>query len=368
MPSDDHIEHTSTRTEPRRELSEPPVAVNLPVALPSAVWVRTRRRWPRLVLALLMLMLAAVGGGYWWQHSRTVLPPGIVFGNGRIEADEIDIETKFAGRIAELLVDEGDMVRAGQILARMDTKDLEASLRKAEAQMLQAHEALDEARANVEQQKTQVKLAKQELDRTSFLVKKGYATVELFDQRRQQLDGANAALNAANARVGAAERAIDAAEHEVELDRVNIADNTLVAPRDGRVQYRISNVGEVLPAGGKVFTTLDISDVYMDIYLPTADAGRVKIGTDARIVLDAYPNLPIPAKVSFLANQAQFTPKTVETKSERDKLMFRVKVRIDPDLLRAHAEDVRTGLPGVAYVRLDPHVEWPVRLQGKAAK
>ncbi len=324
----------------------------------------------RLILLIGLLAVgAAVGGGwYWWRQHEARLPEGISWGNGRIEADEIDIDTKFAGRIAELLVDEGDMVRAGQMVARMDTKDLEASLGKAEAQMLQAHKALDEARANVEQQKTQVKLAKQELDRTSFLVKKGYATVELLDQRRQQLDGAMAALNAANAKVGATEHALNAAEHEVELDRVNIADNTLVAPRDGRVQYRISNVGEVLPAGGKVFTMLDISDVYMDIYLPTADAGRVKIGTDARIVLDAYPNFPIPAKVSFLASQAQFTPKTVETKSERDKLMFRVKVRIDPDLLRAHAEDVRTGLPGVAYVRLDAHVEWPARLQGKAAR
>ena len=86
----------------------------------------------------------------------------------------------------------------------------------------------------------------------------------------------------------------------------------------------------MLAAGGKVFTMLDISYVYMDIYLPTAEAGKVKFGADARIVLDAYPNGAIPAKVSFIATQAQFTPKTVETKSERDKLMFRIRVKIDP--------------------------------------
>jgi HlyD family secretion protein len=308
--------------------------------------------------------LAAGGGGYyWWQHSQGLLPAGIVSSNGRIEADEIDIDTKFAGRLAELRVDEGEMVKAGQTVARMDTRDLEASLRRAEAQALQARRAIDEARAAQEQQRTQVALAKQQLDRTSFLMQRGNATQELLDQRQQQLDGATAALNAATARVGQAEHALSAAQNEVELLTVNIADNTLVAPRDGRVQYRIAHIGEVLPAGGKVVTMIDISSVYMDIYLPTLDAGRVKIGTDARIVLDAYSNLAIPAKVSFIATQSQFTPKMVETQTERDRLMFRVRVRIDPELLHAHAQSVRSGLPGIAYVRLDTHVEWPARLQ-----
>ena len=148
------------------------------------------------------------------------------------------------------------------------------------------------------------------------------------------------------------------------LYSVNIADNSLVAPRAGRIQYRITNIGEVLPAGGKVFTMLDIGYVYMDIYLPPLEAGKVKIGTDARILLDAYPNAPIPAKVSFVAGEAQFTPKTVEVQSEDDKLMFRIRVRIDPDRSRAHADAVRSGLPGVAFLRMDPAVVWPKNLQG----
>jgi HlyD family secretion protein len=227
----------------------------------------------------------------------------------------------------------------------------------------QAQRALEEAQANLDQQQTQVKLAKQEFDRTSTLVPKGYATAELLDQRRQQMEAAAAALNAATARVGVAEHALDAARHEIELDEVNIRDNTLVAPRDGRIEYRIANVGEVLGAGGKVFTMLDTAYVYMDIYLPTADAGRVKLGSDARIVLDAYPGHPIPARVVFLAGQAQFTPKAVETKDERDKLMFRIRVRIDPERLRTRAEAVRSGLPGIAYVQTDPSAAWPPQLQ-----
>jgi HlyD family secretion protein len=351
------------------------------------------------------------------------LPPGFASGNGRLEADAIDIDTKFAGRIAKLLADEGDLVKAGQVLAIMDTQDLQAQQRKAEAVALQgqraieeaekslaqqesqilssqaamhqAKHALDEAKANLVQQQSQVKLARQELDRTSALVPKGYATVEQLDQRRQMLNSAEAGQNAAEARVGEAEHALEAAQHnaegavaakdatearisglrhaldaakqDVEYYSIEINDNSLVAPRTGPIEYRVAAVGEVLPAGGKVFTMLDASYVYMDIYLPTSEAGRVRIGSDARIVLDAYSNRVIPAKVMFIAKQAQFTPKTVETKDEREKLMFRIRVQIDPERLKGREEIVRSGLPGIAYVRTDPSAIWPASLQPSAA-
>lgn len=326
----------------------------------------TTRRWRRGVVLLLIVAAVAGGGLYWFKHLNSALPTGIVFGNGRIEADEIDIDTKFAGRIAELFADEGSLVSAGQVVARMDTRDLQESLRKAQEQVGQAQKLLDESQSNLEQQRTQVTLSKQELDRTQSLLANGYATHELFDQRRQQMDAATAALNAATSRVAQAEHALAAARQDVALLNVNIADNALIAPRDGRIQYRIANVGEVLPAGGKVFSMLDVGYVYMDVYLPTTDAGKAVVGTDARIVLDAYPNVAIPAKVTFIATQAQFTPKAVETKSERDKLMFRIRVKIDPDLLRAHADRVHSGLPGVTYLRLAPDVAWPPQLQGTA--
>jgi HlyD family secretion protein len=346
------------------ESPHPVVATaNLPATVPFTP-ARNRRRL-RFWVALFAVVLAAGGAGfYWWKHSQSQLPPGISLGNGRLEADEIDIDTKFPGRIAELRADIGDMVTAGQVVARMDTKDIQESLSKAQAQVKQAQRAIDEANANLEQLRTQQTLAAQELDRTQSLLKNGYATKELFDQRKQALDGANAGLRAGTERVAQAEHALEASEHDVRLYTVNIADNDLVAPRDGRIQYRIANIGEVLAAGGKVFTMLDISYVYMDIYLPALEAGKIKVGADARILLDAYPDTPIPAKVSFLASQAQFTPKTVETQSERDKLMFRIRVRIDPERSRDHAPSVRSGLPGVAYVRADPAVAWPKNLQG----
>jgi HlyD family secretion protein len=267
-----------------------------------------------------------------------------------------------------MLADEGDLVKAGQVVARMDTRDLAASLKKSQAQVSQARRAVDEANANVVQQKTQVLLAQQEFDRATALLKKGYQTQEVVDQRQQQQDGAVAALNAANMRVIESEHALEAATHDVELYNVEINDDALVAPVDGRIQYRVANVGEVLPAGGHVFAMLDISYVYMDLYLPTEQAGKVRYGAAARIVVDAYPKLAIPAKVMFVATQAQFTPKTVETQSERDKLMFRIRVRIDADWLRPREDAVSSGLPGVAYILTDAAAKWPDWLQTAATQ
>ncbi len=340
----------------------------VPVAVPATA--PARKPWQKTwVLVLAGIVIAgAAGGAYWWTHRVPPLPPGIAFANGRLEADEIDIQTKFAGRILRLLVDEGDLVKGGQVLAIMDTRDLQATLEKDEALADQAQKAIAEANSNADQLRTQLKLAQQESDRTEDLLKKGFATNELSDQRKQQLNGAKAALLAGEARITEAEHSLDAAQHDVELLKVNIADNTLVAPRDGRIQYRLSNTGQVLGAGGKVFTMLDVGYVYMDIYLPTMKAGKAKLGSDARIVLDSYPHRPIPAHVSFLATQNQFDPKTVETQDERDKFLFRVRVRIDPEVLKAHADGVRSGLPGVGYVRTDPWAVWPEALQNNLVK
>jgi HlyD family secretion protein len=327
-----------------------------------------RRRWLPVALAVAVLAGGAGGGYYWWQRLHPLLPPGIVFGNGRLEADEINIDTKYAARIAEILVDEGDLVKAGQVVARMDTRDLAASLKKAEAQVLQARRAVDEANANVAQQKAQLLLAHQEYDRAAYLVQKGFETKEVLDQRQQQVDGASAALDAATQRVTESEHALEAATHDVELYNVEINDDTLVAPYDGRIQYRVANVGEVLPVGGHVFAMLNTSYVYMDVYLPTVQAGKVKYAGDARVVVDAYPKVAIPAKVLFIATQAQFTPKTVETQVERDKLMFRIRVRIDANWLRGRTDAVSSGLPGVAYILTDTATRWPDWLQGNPAQ
>jgi HlyD family secretion protein len=344
-----------------------PATVPQPEQVPAIVehhpasrgWVWTRR------LILIALIGGVAGFAFWQAHRAPAIPAWIVYGNGRLEADPIDISTKFAGRIAELRAEEGDKVAAGQIVAVMDTRDLAQTLQKQQAQIEQAQKAVEEAQATLEQTRSSTLLAQQQMERAEKLLASGFTTRETYDQRKQALDSTRAIQIAAEHRVNEAQNSLKAAQHDSQLTQVNIDDNKLVAPRDGRIEYRLANIGEVLAAGGKVFTMLDTSYVYMDVYLPTLSADKVNVGADARILLDAFPDRPIPAKVSFLASQAQFTPKMVETKNDRDKLMFRVRVKIDSDLARAHAEEVRSGLPGVAYVKTDAAQAWPASLQGK---
>jgi HlyD family secretion protein len=320
----------------------------------------------RVVLAVFVLLgAAAAGGWYALQRQQQRLPDHIALGNGRIEAQEIHIAAKFAGRLVEVLVEEGDMVKAGQVLARIDAAELEANLQEAKAEIAQAEHAAAEAKAEITRRESELKFAQQELNRALLLFDKGHVAQQRVDQRRTERDTARAALQAAQARLTTSERAIDAKAAAAKQIQTQIDDSSLKAPRAGRIQYRLAEPGEVLAAGERVVTLLDLSDVYMTIFLPTAQVGRLFIGSEARIVLDAAPEYVIPAKVSFVAAEAQFTPRQVETASEREKLMFRVKVKIDPALLLAHAEKVKTGLPGEAYVRLGANGQWPERLAVK---
>jgi HlyD family secretion protein len=355
--------HETTSDPDSRAFSTPVVEERLPAVVPPPAAPPRRHRWRAALLFVLLLAIGGAGAVYWFAHRAPPLPTGIAWSNGRLEADEIDIATKFAGRVAQVLVDEGDVVKTGQVVARMDTRDLEASLAQAQSMIEQAEHSIAANHSELEQEASAIKLASVELERARTLAARGFQTREVLDQRQQAYDAATAAYHATEARLRAATALRDAARHNAELIRVNIADNTLVAPKDGPIEYRLANVGEVLAAGGKVFTMLDATYVYMDIFLPTAEAGRAALGAAARILLDAMPGSPIPAKVVFVASQNQFTPKMVETKSERDKLMFRVRVRVDADWLRAHPGQARSGLPGLAYVLLDPQTAWPAFLQ-----
>lgn len=310
-----------------------------------------------------------------------------ISGNGRIEATEIDISTKLGGRVADILVNEGSFVKAGEPLAHMQIGVLEAQLAEAKAQHQRALHNVSSglaqvaaresehaaALAVVAQRQSQLKLAQQRLARSEKLAQGGATSRQILDDDRAAVLGAEAVLAASKAQVAAAlaatdaakaqvvglESAVVAAEATIARVQADIEDSVLKSPRDGRVQYRIAQPGEVLGGGGKVLNVVDLADVYMTFFLPETVAGRVAMGTEVRLLLDAAPEYVIPARVSFVSATAQFTPKTVETASERQKLMFRIKAQIDPGLLQKHLEQVKTGLPGVAWLRLDQNVPWP---------
>ncbi len=320
-----------------------------------------------IILAAAVVLIGGGAAGYvaWKQYEASQLPAGIVSINGRVEATQVDISTKIPGRVIEIAPHEGDIVSAGEVVARIDTSETAAQLHEAQASAELARQTLVTRQASVASDDAQLEFANEELRRTSTLVTKGWSTHELLDQRNQQLKSADAALKAAQSQVDEAHATVKTADARVEELQAVVDDSTIKSPVRGRVQYRLVEPGAVLPPGGKIATVIDLSDVYTTIYLPGPQAGRLKIGDDARVVVDAAPEYVFPATVSFVAPESQFTPKTVEVQSEREQLMFRVKLQAPLQLLKNIEDQVKAGLRGMGYVRIDPSANWPDRLAVK---
>lgn len=332
-------------------------------AVPKVIRKRKRAVW--LVVLLCLIVVGGAAGWYWWQLQLNALPAYIGKANGRLEAEQVEIATKFAGRIAVVLAKEGDMVDAGAVLARMDTVELDAQLTAAQAQVRKAEHEKIMSQAQVSQRISERTFAAQELQRTTTLVEKGWSTKEQLDDRQSRLRVAQAAYDTALASVDAAEAQINAGRAEVARLQSQINDSTLVAPARGRIQYKLAQPGEVLAGGGRVLTLLDLSDVYMTIFVPARVAGPLAIGDEARVTLDPVPGYVFPARVTFVATEAQFTPKTVETPEEREKLMFRVKLSIDPKLRERYENQAKTGIRGIGYVKTERDAAWPDSLAVK---
>jgi len=308
-----------------------------------------------------------VGGiAAWIILSKPSLPQGFAGGNGRLEATEYFISTKYPGRIKEVLFNEGDTVDAGQVVARMDTSALDEQLREAVAQIRVAQESRNVALAQVDVKQAAFDYANKEYQRSRQLVPRGAVSQQEAEIDEAHMLQSKAELAAAKVQVVQAASTIEAAKATADKFRAEIRDATLVSPIRGRIETRLSEPGEVLAAGGRVFSALDLSDVYMYVFLPSSVTGKIPLGSPARVVLDAAPQYPIQTFVSFVSPQAQFTPKTVETAEERHNLTFRVKLQLDRNRLRDWEPLVKVGLPGMGYVRWALNKDWPQRLQARA--
>ncbi len=315
-------------------------------------------------LALFAILVLAAGTFAYWSYERAGrLPPGFASVNGRIEVERVDIASKLAGRVDEIRVKEGDFVEKDTIIAQLETSELQAQHDAAKASVQRAVASINRAKAEIAIREAEHHLSEVELERAIELERRAAGTAALVDQRKAKHAVAEAQILLARAALEDARAARSAAEAQVAKIEATLADSTLHTPVSGRVEYKLVWPGEVVAAGGRLVTILDLTDVFMTIFLPTGQAGRLALGSEARIVFDADPTYVIPATVSFVAAEAQFTPKTVETAEEREKLMYRVKLAIDPKVLETYRKYVKAGLTGDAYVRLDPDAIWPARLE-----
>jgi HlyD family secretion protein len=319
------------------------------------------RRWT--ILGVIAVALLAFFGVRYLKSRKYALPAGIASGNGRIEAKEVDVASKLPLKVKEVMVNEGDLVKPGQIVAQMDTVTLEAELAEANQKVATArqHEAV--AQAAIAKGKADIELAKIEKKRSGELVKARAGSQRELDVRTTAVKTTTAGLQEQQATLGVAQEEVKVAEANVATIQSRIDDATLRSPVVGRVLYRLAEPGEVLGPGGKAVTLVNLDDVYMEIFLPSAQAAAIKIGAEARFKVDFEPDKVAPGFVSFVSPEAQFTPKEVETKSEREKLMFRVKIQVPKELVAHYIERVKTGVRGVGYVKVREDAEWPEWLQ-----
>ena len=315
------------------------------------------------VLVVVAVVVVAFLAFRYWRGRQSALPPGIASGNGRIEAKLVDVAAREPLRIKAILVDEGDLVEPNQVVVQMDTSTLQAELAEARANVAAAQERIAVAQAAIVRRNSEIELAKLELERSGKLVEERAGSQREYDMRKTALETTTAALAEEQARLETAKQEVEVAQANVATVQTRIDDATLPSPVRGRVLYRLAEVGEVLAAGGKALTLVNLEDVYMEIFLPAEEAARIRVGSEARITLDYAPGRAAPGYVSFVSPEAQFTPKQVETRTERSQLMFRVKIQVPPELVSSYIEYIKTGVRGVGYAKMDESAEWPDWLQ-----
>jgi len=315
-----------------------------------------------IAAAAAVAMCGFIGFRY-YQKRKSALPEGIVSGNGRVEAKLVDVASKEPLRVKEIRVEEGALVKPGEVLAQLDTVTLEAQLAEAKATVAAAEERLAFAKASIVKQKSEIDLAEVEAERSRRMVAQGAGSRRELDVRTTKVETTKASLAQAQALLQTSTESLQAAKAGAEVIQTRINDATLKAPVTGRVLYRLAEPGEVLGPGGKALTLVNLEDVYMEIFLPSELAASLKVGAEGRITVDYDPVHAVAGYVSFVSPEAQFTPKQVETRTEREKLMFRVKIQVPKELASQYVERIKTGVRGVGYVKVREDAVWPPRLQ-----
>ena len=344
---------------------------------------------------LLAVLLAAAAGGGWWlyqQQESTALPDFVFHSNGRLELNRLDVASLYPGRVERVLVAEGDAVKANEVLVELSSAQSSGQLAAAQAATLRAAELVQRARASVTQAqqavaradaeiaayRQQQKVAKLELDNAKQMRREDLVSASELAKRQADFERATASVKAAQAAraeaqaavaqgqaaVAEAEAGVKQATAQADTAASADADMAIRSPLTARVEYRLVEPGTVIGAGSRVISLLDPADVSMNVFLPNATVGGLRVGDEARLVLDGIDAV-FPAQVSFIASEAQFTPKSVETMSERQKLVFRVKLRVPKDVARRYDRLLKGGMTGDGYLRRDSAQPWPLALEVK---
>jgi HlyD family secretion protein len=295
----------------------------------------------RLLVPVAVALLAVMGLAAGWSLLRQPpLPAGLIQANGRIEGDHYAVAGKVPGKVVELLAREGDAIAQGQVLLRLDDRQIRARVEQAKQGLAAITPQLATAQRAEEQ-------ARRDAARLRNLLAQGTSTRRETEHTQLAWAVAQGQLTTARAQQAQAEAAL--AEAQSVQD-----DLTIRAPAGGILTTRMVDVGEVIAPGAPMFDIVDLDRLYLKVYVPEKDIGKVRLGLPARIYTDAFPNEPLAATVRYIASQAQFTPKEVQTPDERVKLVYAVKLYLD-----ANPQHRATpGLPADAVIRWQEDAPW----------
>ena len=289
--------------------------------------------------ALGLLAIAGVVVYEFWL-SDDALPEALIQANGRIEGDRLLVASKFPGRVTKLLAREGDRVKAGQVLVQLDDTQASAQARQARAAVVALQADAAAAGRNAEQ-------TQRDTERFRELRAEGTASVREAEQAELAARVAQDRFASAQAQLSRARAALAEAESV-------LTDLTVRAPADGTVATRMADAGEVVAAGAVLLILIDPDHLYLKVYVPEALIGKLRLGLPARLYIDAFPDQPFEAELRYIAAQAEFTPKEVQTADERVKLVYAVKL-----YLKTNPEHRLTpGQPADAVIRWKEDVPW----------
>ncbi|MGO3857736.1 HlyD family secretion protein [Neisseriaceae bacterium CLB008] len=313
--------------------------------------------------------LALIAGGAIWLNAQqgSGLPADIAGVNGRLELGRVDVATLYPGRILTIPAKEGQDLALDDVVAELSASETAPQLAAAKAAKQRAEQAVARAEAEGSARFERQRVADIELNEALKLRRDDLISKVELDRRQAAAQGERSGVAAAQAAKGEALAAVQ--EAQAQINRIQSVNDDMVvrAPIAGRVEYRIVEPGAVVPAGGKIVTLLNSADAYMTLFLPTDTIGQLRLNAPARIVVDGLDYV-FPATVSFISAQAQFTPKYVETSSEREKLMYKVKLQIPEDVALKYKDLLKGGLTGNGYVGLSAQPSWPESLTVKLPK
>jgi HlyD family secretion protein len=366
-------------------------------------WADMRKTDIKKVITILgVLIVIAFLSWFIRSQLQEKIPDGLLIASGRIEGREVTISPKIQGRLKSLLVDEGDMVKKGQLLAEIVSDQLDArymnakenvALLKAQveqasadqsftekntaASIIAAEAAVNAAKAQLQKARSVLEKYKNDYERYTSLFKEQLVSASDYDRIRMQYDSSLADVDAAEKELKRAEANLKSAQASRDLVEVkrkqlksaeanyraaiarmdeiyaDLQETRIYAPSNGTILSRPVENGEIVNPGTPLYVMVDMAGLYVKVYIPEPDIGKLRLGNDARIYVDAFPARAFNARITKIYEQAEFTPKAVETKEERVKLVFGVELSVEnPEGI------LKPGMPADAVIRWKEGVQW----------